>query len=157
MKTVVLMAVALAVLAGCKSSSGATEARPKGHLRLVPAPATPPDQLAPLIARERSASAAAGRTLLVYVGAVWCEPCTRFHDAAEKGQLDADFGDLDLLVFDAEADAERLLLAGYESRLIPLLVIPGPDGRATGQRMEGSVKGDAVADMRPRLKKLLGR
>ncbi|GMU63174.1 MAG: hypothetical protein AMXMBFR34_49370 [Myxococcaceae bacterium] len=155
--------VLVLAVAGCSRSSAApadskaAESKPKGHVRLVHAKATAPDQLAPLVAQERAASAANGRTLVVYVGAPWCEPCKRFHAAAEQGQLDQDFGDLDLLEFDAEADAERLLLAGYESKLIPLLVVPGPDGRGTGQRLEGSVKGDAVADLTPRLKQVLGR
>ncbi|MEW6432176.1 MAG: thioredoxin family protein [Myxococcota bacterium] len=147
----------VAALWGCRSASPAKDAGPPGHLRLLPAPPSAPDQLAGIVAQQRLASAALGRTLIVYVGAPWCEPCRRFHEAAEQGRLDADFGDVDLLVFDAGPDAERLLLAGYESRLIPLLVVPGADGRATDRRMEGSVKGDAVADMTPRLKALLGR
>lgn len=150
--------VVLVAAAGCKREAPApVAAKPKGHVRLLPAPASAPDQLAPLVAQQQRASSAEGRTLLVYVGAPWCEPCQRFHAAAESGQLDADFGDLDLLTFDADADAERLLLAGYESKFIPLLVVPGPDGRGTDRRMEGSVKGDAVADMAPRLKQVLGR
>lgn len=149
--------LALVVL-GCKSEAPhAPAAKPKGHVRLVPAPAGAHDQLAQLVAQQQRASSAEGRTLVVYVGAPWCEPCQRFHAAAESGQLDADFGDVDLFVLDADVDAERLVLAGYESRFIPLLVVPGPDGRASDRRMEGSVKGDAVADMTPRLKQLLGR
>lgn len=147
----------VAAVAGCRGASPAKDAGPAGHVRLLPAPPSAPDQLAGVVAQQQKASAALGRTLVVFVGAPWCEPCRHFHEAAAQGRLDADFGDVDLLVFDAGPDAERLLLAGYESRLIPLLVVPGADGRASDRRMEGSVKGDAVADMTPRPKALLGR
>lgn len=149
------LVLALALLGACRENPPAPK-KALGHVKLINAPMTSAtDQL---IAEQRAASEKQGRTLLVYVGASWCEPCRYFHDAAEKGLLDEEFGDLDLLVFDAQADAERLLLAGYESQFIPLLVVPGPDGKATSRRMEGSVKGPgAVADMTPRLKQLLAR
>lgn len=150
---------ALLLLCACPSapaSSGASPpVAPNQHLKLMPAPYTL--DAAAVVKAELAKSQAAGRRLVVYVGAAWCEPCRHFHEAAEKGQLDADFGDVDLLVFDADLDAERLLLAGYESRYIPLLVVPGPDGRATDKHMEGSSKVDTLADMTPRLKQLLGR
>ena len=99
---------------------------------------------------------AGGRTLLVYVGATWCEPCQRFHHAAERGELDATFPDVDLLGFDADHDAERLASAGYVSKLIPLFALPGPDGRASGKQVEGGIKGDgAVGFIAPRLEKML--
>lgn len=96
------------------------------------------------------------RRLVVYVGAVWCEPCQRFHRAAERGELDAAFPDVDLLSFDLDRDGERLASAGYVSKLIPLFALPGPDGRASGKQVEGGIKGDgAVAFMAPRLQKML--
>jgi len=154
-----LLIVAALLLTACPSSSsqnaGSKPVAPNQHLKLIPAPYTL--DAVPVVKAELERSQAAGRRLIVYVGAPWCEPCRHFHEAAEKGQLDADFGDVDLLVFDADADAERLLLAGYESRYIPLLVVPGPDGRATDKHMEGSSKVDTLADMTPRLKQLLGR
>lgn len=149
-----LAVVVFLVLVGCRGSPAPDASR--GHVRLINAPQTSATEQ--LIAEQRAASASTGRTLVVYVGAPWCEPCRYFHDAAEKGLLDAELGDVDLLVFDAQVDAERLLLAGYESRFIPLLVVPGADGRATDRRMEGSIKGPgAVAEMTPRLRQLLGR
>ena len=46
--------------------------------------------------------------------------------------------------------------AGYAARLIPLLALPLPDGRASGKQIEGSIKGEgAVMQMRPRLAALL--
>ena len=56
----------------------------------------------------------------------------------------------------SQADAERMLLSGYESQFIPVFALPGPDGKATGKHIEGSVKGPgAVDDLVPRLKTLL--
>jgi thiol-disulfide isomerase/thioredoxin len=96
------------------------------------------------------------QTLLVDVGAAWCEPCRRFHDAAAAGQLDADFPGLVLLEFDWDVDRERLVAAGYDTQLIPLLALPGVDGRGTPRRLSGSVKGPGALDnLRPRLRALL--
>jgi len=154
--TTVLLLCLLAL--GCTKSSSKPAAKPLGHVKLIPAPVTALDGAAAAIAEQKKATEAGNRHLLVFVSATWCEPCQRFHHAAESGQLDADFGDVDLMTFDATADSERLATAGYFSNLIPLLAVPGPDGRATGKQMEGSVKGEgAVAQMTPRLKELLGR
>ena len=55
-----------------------------------------------------------------------------------------------------DRDQERLALAGYTSRLIPLFVRPQADGRAGPQRMEGGIKGPgAVANLSGRLRPLL--
>ena len=110
----------------------------------------------PLVKDAYAKEHAAGRTLLVYVGATWCEPCQRFHHAVESGDLDATFPKLSILAFDADKDTEALANAGYFSRLIPLLALPGPDGRASGKQIEGGIKGDgAVGYIAPRLKELL--
>ena len=54
------------------------------------------------------------------------------------------------------ADRDRLATAGYVSQYIPLFAMPGPDGRASDKKFEGSVKGDgAVANIAPRLRALL--
>lgn len=96
------------------------------------------------------------RRLLVYVGAKWCEPCRRFHEAAERGELGGRFGELRLYEFDLDRDAPRLARAGYNPRLIPLFALPAADGRASGRQIEGSIKGDgAVANISPRLAALL--
>lgn len=105
---------------------------------------------------ELSRATAQHRQLVVYVGASWCEPCHRFHDAAAKGQLDGQFPALRLLEFDLDRDADRLRESGYRSDLIPLFSIPMPDGRASGFAIEGSIKGEgAVANLVPRLTQLL--
>jgi type IV secretory pathway VirB10-like protein len=118
----------------------------------------PAGDVATLVRGFAEAARAAGRAPLVYVGAPWCEPCQRFHKAAERGELDRRFGDLAILEFNLDVDSERLRAAGYTADLIPLLAVPAADGRSTDKKMFGSVKGDgAVANMTPRLAALLGR
>lgn len=126
----------------------------KGHVDLFPA--APDVPVPPYLRSELARAAADGRRLLVYVGATWCEPCRRFHDAAKAGQLDADFGDLRLVEFDLDRDRDRLAASGYASQMIPLLALPAPSGESTGRGMQGSIKGEgAVENMRVRLKELL--
>jgi thiol-disulfide isomerase/thioredoxin len=110
----------------------------------------------PVVRDAIAAEQANGRTLLVYVGATWCEPCQRFHHAVEEGALDDAFPHLSILAFDSDRDAEALATAGYASRLIPLFAIPRSDGHASGKQIEGGVKGDgAVGEITPRLRALL--
>src|SRR5690606_3139639 len=118
----------------------------------------PGEDVAKLVRAEREKAAADGRDLVVYVGAKWCEPCQRFHKAAERGELDDEFPTLTLLEFDLDEDRDRITAAGYTSRLIPLFVVPAEDGRASDRRFEGGVKGEgAVANITPRLRKLLAK
>lgn len=139
----------LAVAAACNNAESA-----HSRLELVDAPAT--QDVAALVSQQLASAEAAHKRLLVYVGASWCEPCRHFHDAAAAGQLDADFGNLRLLVFDADRDTDALQHAGYVSKLIPLFALPKPDGTSSGKQIEGSIKGDgAVAQIAPRLKALL--
>jgi hypothetical protein len=149
---------------GCKTSPdigpepGARQqvTAPTGKLHLVDAPAEGPVETAVLAADSQAKKEQ--RQVIVYVGAKWCEPCQRFHHAAERGELDGAFPDVDFLVFDLDRDNERLVSAGYVSKLIPLFALPGPDGRASGKQIEGGVKGNgAVAYIEPRLKALLAR
>lgn len=113
--------------------------------------------VADVVRKAREQARAAGRTLVVYVGATWCEPCRYFHEAAGKGELDRAFPNLTLLEFDLDADRGRLERAGYLSNFVPLFVLPGDDGRPSSKRFEGSVKGPrAVADITPKLRALLG-
>jgi thiol-disulfide isomerase/thioredoxin len=109
------------------------------------------------VVRDAIAGARAeGRTLVVYVGATWCEPCQKFHHAAERGELDAAFPRLTLLEFDLDRDRERLAAAGYASKYIPLFALPGPDGAASGKQIEGGIKGDgAVGYISTRLEQML--
>ncbi len=126
----------------------------KRHIDLVSA--LPDGPIAPYVQAEMARAKTDGRRLLVYVGATWCEPCRRFHDAAKAGELDDAFSDLRLLEFDLDRDRDRLAADGYRSEMIPLIALPGADGKGNGRGMQGSVKGEgAVAQMRPRLEELL--
>ncbi len=128
---------------------------PRSELRpeLRPAGEGP---VADLVAGELRAAQADRRELVVYVGAPWCEPCVAFHDALLAGELDAELPATRFLEFNMDRDQERLTLAGYTSRLVPLFVRPQADGRAGAQRMEGGIKGPgAAANLSGRLRRLL--
>lgn len=131
--------VPLAVVAACQSTADHA-----GKLELVDAPGSGP--VAPIVKAELAHARAAHKTLAVYVGAEWCEPCVRFHHAAAAGELDARFPDLRLLVFDLDRDNLRLDAAGYSSDMIPLIALPDDDGKSSHRQIEGSVKGDAAID-----------
>ena len=146
------------VIAACQSSDRAPPPPAPTKLELVDAPATPAGSTSRRsIAQEYARAEHDGKRLVVYIGATWCEPCQQFHAAAAAGKLDAVFGSsLRLLVFDNDRDAEALDAAGYRSQLIPLFVLPRPDGRSSGKQIEGSIKGaDAVKQISPRLEALL--
>lgn len=163
-----LTAAALA-LAACDSSapSGAAASAASSNATgnaatasaepLIEWVAAPAGDVAEVVRREAERAQKDGRALLVYVGATWCEPCQRFHDAAEKGEITAGLPRLRMLEFDLDRDAARLEAAGYGSKMIPLFALPGADGRGSAARMEGSIKGaGAVANIVPRLRALLG-
>src|SRR5262245_26891056 len=77
-----------------------------------------------IIRREMDRAAKENRKLLVYVGAPWCEPCRRFHDAASAGALDSTFPGLRLLEFDRDRDEQLLQQAGCATDMIPLFARP---------------------------------
>ncbi len=156
------MAALFAVTACSNEQTPLPEAKPlasaasKGRVEWVVA--TAGEDVATIVRRELERARTDGRDLLVYVGAVWCEPCQRFHHAAEKGELDDVFPRLRVLEFDLDRDAERLAVAGYVSKLIPLFVAPNDDGTASDRRIEGSVKGEAaVMEIAGRLRRILPR
>lgn len=147
---------------GCKSGSReelepnapAAVAAPAHVVRWIQAPES--GDVAQLVQAEEAKASAHARQLLVYVGAVWCEPCQKFHHAAERGDLDSSFPELTLLEFDIDRDRERLAVAGYVSRYIPLFALPKEDGTASGKQIEGGIKGDgAVAYVAAKVKGLL--
>jgi thiol-disulfide isomerase/thioredoxin len=126
---------------------------PKATVRFVPAP--PMVDVAPLLKERVASAAAAGRKVIAYTGATWCEPCRLFHQAVDRGELNGKMGAVDLVAFDADVDAERLVLAGYESRSIPSFTVPLADGKASTKHTEGASKDGPVNDLLPRLKGLL--
>jgi thiol-disulfide isomerase/thioredoxin len=125
------------------------------QLRMMPAPAG--DDVTAIVKAERDRQAALGRTIIVYAGAKWCEPCQHFHKAAAAGKLDKAFPKLTIIEFDVDEDGDRLKKAGYRSKFIPLFIVPDENGRPTERRLEGSVKGNgAVDEIVPRLRQILG-
>ena len=127
--------------------------KPRGAVEIVKAPE---GDVPTIVQREMQRAIGDHRQLLVYVGATWCEPCRRFHEAAEHHALDRYFPSLRLLEFDDDRDGPRLAQAGYVGKFIPMFVRPGADGRSSGKQIEGSVKGDgAVNEIVPRLRSLL--
>lgn len=141
-----LALIVLLVGAGCGME------KPRG-VEMVPAPM---GDVPTLVKMELARAARDHRQLLIYLGATWCEPCRRFHQAAAEHKLDRDFPSLRLLEFDDDRDAARLAMAGYSGHYIPMFARPGADGRGTGRQIEGSVKGDgAVNEIVPRLRSLL--
>ena len=124
-------------------------------VELIPAPQ---GDVAEIVKSARAQARAKHRALMVYIGAVWCEPCQRFHHAAEAGQLDAKFPNLTLLVFDLDNDGQRLKRAQYAPGYVPYFGVPGEDGHATSNAMEGSIKGEgAVENISPRLAELVAK
>jgi thiol-disulfide isomerase/thioredoxin len=118
----------------------------------------PPGGVVPIVREAAAAAAASRRTLLVYVGATWCEPCRRFHRAAEAGELDSALPRLILLEFDLDRDHDRLVAAGYDSKYIPLFALASADGTASSHRIEGAIKGEGAVDfILPRLRELVTR
>ncbi|MFT5432152.1 MAG: thiol-disulfide isomerase/thioredoxin [Myxococcota bacterium] len=124
---------------------------------MVSAPASN-EPIAAVIQREMSTAARDGKTVIVTVGAEWCEPCQRFHEAVEAGALDEAFPNARFVEFDLDRDLDRLKAAGYSSLMIPLFSIPGADGRDQGRRHMGAVKGAGAVDfIVTRLKALLAQ
>lgn len=155
-----VLSIAAGLFAGCRGGERAQPDAPaKGassHVAFIPAP--PNEDLPTSVLRELRRAKEDGRELIVYVGATWCEPCQRFHEAATAGELDKDLPTLRLLEFDLDRDRARLDQAGYGSKMIPLFALPREDGLGSGEQIEGSVKGPgAAAEITPRLRALLDR
>ena len=142
----------LLMLLGCDSTPAPA---PAGKVEIVAVPAGTED-LITIVQREAARAQKDGKKLVLYVGAEWCEPCKRFHAAAEAGELDRTFPDLRLLELDRDRDEARLARAGCLSKLIPLFAVPDAQGRCSDRRIEGSIKGPgAVAEISPRLAAIL--
>ncbi|HTQ02568.1 MAG TPA: thioredoxin [Polyangiaceae bacterium] len=115
------------------------------------------DAVEPFIQEQVELSAASGARTLVYVGAPWCEPCQRFHAAVVNGELDTLLAGAHLLEFDADQYRDALHRAGYAYEFVPVIAIPGADGRSSGRILSGSIAGPSAVpgDLVPRLRALL--
>ena len=142
-------------IVGDAGAPGAAAPAPRpAHVKVVDAPAT--GAVDEIVRGALAAAASEKRTLVVYVGATWCEPCRYFHEAAARGDLDAELPGVTFVDFDLDRDRERLAAAGYVSKYIPLFALPRPDGQASGKQIEGGIKGDAaVGFIVPRLSAML--
>lgn len=151
--------VAFAFLAACQSGTSRKEKSEAAQPPTFVHGPTGGAPIAPFVQAELTRSARRERDVLVYVGAVWCEPCKHFHDAVDSGRLDETLSGLRLVEFDLDADRDALDRAGYASKMIPLFAVPAPDGRGSPRRFAGSVKGPAAVDrdMVPRVRNLLQR
>lgn len=159
------------LLVGAACSHDAGPSSSKGSPAVASASATPIVQqppsffrypgtggaIEPWIQQQVELADAAHLQVLVYVGASWCEPCQRFHQAVERGELNGALNGLRFLEFDQDRDASALRVAGYLYQYIPVLALPDPDGRNHGRMITGSIKGpNAVQqDLVPRLQALL--
>jgi thiol-disulfide isomerase/thioredoxin len=156
MKFPLLLAIALSACEKPKepmAQSGVSDASFSAPVAIIPAQ---PGEVGAQVRAELQRVKGAKAEVVVYVGAKWCEPCRRFHQAVSAGELDREFPGLRLIEFDLDRDAEDLERAGYRSRLIPLFALPNQDGTASGKQMEGSIKGPgAVMEISPRLHALL--
>lgn len=117
----------------------------------------PPAPLEQFVQQHVEEADVNGKRVLVYVGAAWCEPCKRFHQALESGELDAALAGTNFIEFDADRDRKELQAAGYASKYIPSFSVPDHSGHASGRAIEGSITGDrAVREtLVPRLLALL--
>jgi thiol-disulfide isomerase/thioredoxin len=164
LETAWLAVLMMALGTGCRmqggdgGGSGAPDPAPAKEEQRVTLVHPPSGEIPAIVQGEEERATSAGRRLVVYVGATWCEPCQRFHHALENGELDGALPKLTLIEFDADRDSHRLRSAGYNSRFIPLFVLPNPDGTASDKRVEGGIKGDgAVSFVTGKLKELLAR
>lgn len=146
---------AMVVLAACRKEEPRPDpSRPK--MRVEMTVAVPFADVTQQVHDAKADAKKRGRALIVYIGAAWCEPCQRFHKAAEHGELDEDFPTLSLLEYDLDTDGARLKMAGYDPRYIPYFGAPQDDGRASDRAFAGSIQGNgAVENIVPRLKQLL--
>jgi thiol-disulfide isomerase/thioredoxin len=136
-----------ALAAACGDPYG-THVEPRAVARDKPrfVPGNADGEIAPAIVEHLEAAKERGTRVLVYVGADWCEPCQRFHEAIDNGELDDRLLGVQFVEYDADRDAERLAVAGYDGRLIPRFALPGSDGRFGGTKVEGGTKGDGAVD-----------
>jgi hypothetical protein len=139
------------------AAATAPPAKGGGKVEWVDAP-IPTTDAAAVIRREVARAKASGRSVIVEIGASYCEPCQRFHAAATRGELDAAFPTLTVVSFslDDEQTREAVAIAGYASSLIPLFALPKDDGTASGKQIQGSVHGTgSVDEITPRLRTLI--
>jgi thiol-disulfide isomerase/thioredoxin len=168
-KTLALAVISASALAqiGCGHAPAQKRASLGTSARANPATFAPPPSflrypgqagaIEPWVQEQVELAEAAKVRVLVYVGASWCEPCQRFHEAVQRGELNGTLNGLRFLEFDQDRDAPALKTAGYVYQYIPVLALPDPDGKNHGRMISGSVKGPTAVkeNLVPRLQALL--
>jgi hypothetical protein len=135
------------------SASAKVTDRPPPELRRVPSDVADPRAY---LQRELEAARSDGRSVLVYVGASWCEPCTRFHDALASGALDSELRGARMLELDHDVHERFLRETECGSKMIPLFAKVTEQGTCSSARWEGGIKGEgAVGYLLPKVKELL--
>ena len=69
------------------------------------------------------------RVLVVYVGASWCPPCKRFHEAIQNHSLDEKLAGFDFLYLDMDIVKDKIVETGYASKYIPFFFFFSGDGK----------------------------
>lgn len=151
----VRFACVAALVSGCSNEASSHKpAAPKPKPDLVKFSGDGDPRSIVLAARDKAE--AEGRILMIYVGAPWCEPCTRFHDALVAGKLDDELAGLRFLEIDHDANLEMLRALRCNSKMIPLFSVPDAVGFCSGVRVEGGIKGEgAVPDLVPQIRALV--
>lgn len=109
------------------------------------------------VKQELARAKADQKKLVLYVGAKWCEPCNHFHEATDRGELDAEFPDLRLVSFDHDDEAATIAALGCESQYIPMFSVPDAEGHCTRRQIQGGIKGaGTVAFLSKKLRNLIG-
>lgn len=138
------------------SASGAASSQPRPQPELDFVRPSGEGELEDWISGQVRRAKLAKRRAVVYVSAVWCEPCRRFKESARKGEIAGKLPPTTFLEVDLDQYEPQLKAIGYQSKLIPLFAIPGLDGRPIGKQIEGSIKGPGATDeILPRLSALL--
>lgn len=156
---VALIAAACGASGGGPSPKANTQTKAEAKSPVKPAKpvfvAAGPGDAAEVV-RAAVTAAGADTTVLVYVGAEWCEPCQYFHKAVEAGKLDNALAGVKFVEFDSDLDRDRLAAGSYDGRLIPRFVRPAADGSGSDTRIEGGIKGEgAVQHIMQRLTPML--
>lgn len=137
------------------SASAATtaDAHRKVEWVKVPAGSDPRAYVKDELARAKADQ----KKLVLYVGAKWCEPCNHFHEATDRGELDAAFPDLRLVAFDHDEESSAIAALGCESQYIPMFSVPDDEGHCTRHKIQGGIKGASnVEFLSKKLRNLIG-
>jgi hypothetical protein len=104
--------------------------------------------LVPQLARESAAAIAAGKKPHAYLHADWCDPCVAIENTrATDERMKQAFASTHILAIDIDvADPKEMSALGLASSSIPVFYRLGPDGKPTGDRIDGGAWGDNIPE-----------